>query len=439
MGATMKPERKNFWLGVLHEGFWGTGFGFLTPITIVPLALVDLGQPALVVGIFTAFFFAGMNLPQAFSALGLPPRFTDPKPLAWLHVPAVLGPLVAGLGFLLLPPGPAIWRLVFLFSGFTLFALGIGMVVPHWVAFIGRAIPEEGRGRYFGTSFSASYLCATLTGWLASRWADQGALHWGYTLCFLASVPFLAASLLVLTRMKPLAPRPEPPPSQALRNSLRLIKNKLAEPGPFRVFVFLVVLLIFTASSGSLFTIYLREAAHVETSWFQFFTPAMNLGTMAGALVLGYLADNRGVRTAYQAAYLAGLSGLALVFLFNNQILYVAAFFCLGSLIAAFMVINSVAILKIAGQRESSIQTGIFNTLLTPFNILAPVSAGWLAGFAGYGWSFSISAACALAALGILATHKEWGLKMPNDRTGDLSGPMDSAKLSDEFQEKDNP
>jgi MFS family permease len=406
----MKPEQKNFWLGILHEGLWGTGFGFLTPITIVPLALVDLRQSAVVVGVFTAFFFGGMNLPQAFSALGLPPRFTEPKPLAWLHVPAILGPLVAGLGFFLTPQEPAIWRLAFLFTGFTLFALGIGMVVPHWLALIGRAIPEKIRGRYFGASFSASYLCATFTGWLASRWAAQGGLQWGYSLCFLSAVPFLIASLVVLTRLRPLVPMPAPPPPHALRNSLRLIKNRLAEPGPFRFFLMLVVLLIFTASSGSQFTVYLREVVHVETTWFQFFTPAMNLGTMAGAFLLGHLADRKGVRTAYTAAFLTGLTSLALVFLVPIQFFYVLAFFCLGCLIAAFMVINSVTILKIAGQRESSIQTGIFNTLMMPWNFIAPLFAGWLAGHFGYAWCFSLSAACAIGALGILASRREWGV-----------------------------
>ena len=405
----MTQDRKNYWLGVLHEGLWGTGVGFFTPATILSLALVDLGQPASVVGLLSAFFFSGIYLPQAFSALGLSPRFTDPKPLAWLHMPAILGPVAASLGFLLLPQGRANERLVFLFAGFTLFALGVGLVVPHWIAFIGRAIPEEWRGRYFGTSFFASGLCGTFSGWLASRWASQGGLHGGYTLCFFASVPFLAASVWVLSRMAPLAPRPEPPPAQALRNSFRLIKNRLVEPGPFRLLVLLVVLLIFTASSGSLFTVYLREAARVDAAWFQAFTPAMTLGSMAGAFLLGYLADHKGVRTAYAAAFMSGLLGLSLVFLFKNQFLNVLAFLCIGCLVSAFMVINSVTILKIAGQKESSIQTGFLNTLLAPFNFIAPLFAGRLADTINYGWAFCMSAACAIGALGILAVQKQSG------------------------------
>lgn len=404
----MKQEQKNFLLGILHEGLWGTGFGFFMPTTILSMALVALGQSAFLIGLLNAFFFAGIYLPQAFSALGLPPRFTNPKPLAWLHLPAIAGPLLASLGFFLAPQNLISLRVAALFSGFSLFALGVGLVVPHWVAFIGRTIPENRRGRYFGTSFFASGLCSTLTGWLAGRWAIQGGLQWGYAVCFLSAVPLLAASILVLTRMKPLIPEPEPPPPRALQNSFRLIKEKLAEGGLFRAGIILVVLMIFTASSGSLFIVYLQKVAHVETSWLQFFTPAMTLGSMAGAFSLGYVADHRNVRSAYSIAFLNGIMALVLVFFFRNPILNCLAFACLGCLISAFSVVNSVMILKLAGHRESSIQTGFFNTLMGPWNFIAPLFAGWLASHFGYAWSFSLSAVCAIAGFGILMFYRGW-------------------------------
>ncbi len=411
MGAAMKQEQKNYLLGILHEGLWGTGYGFFMPTTILSMALVALGQSAFVVGLLNAFFFAGIYLPQAFSALGLPPRFTNPKPLAWLHVPAITGPLVASLGFFLVPQGLTTVRLLFLFSGFTLFAVGVGVVVPHWVAFIGRSIAVNRRGRYFGTSFFASGLCSTVSGWLAGRWAVQGRLQWGYALSFLCAVPLLAASVLVLTRMKPLLPKPEPPPAQALRNSFRLIKNKLAESAPFRAGISLVVLLIITASSGSLFIVYLQKVVLVDASWLPFFTPAMTLGGMAGAYLLGHVADHRGIRGAYTLAFLNGLLALALVFFFRNPILNSLAFACLGCLISSFSVVNSVMILKLAGRKESSIQMGFFNTLMGPWNFIAPLFSGWLAGYFGYGWAFSLSAACVLSGFGILAFHRSWETK----------------------------
>jgi MFS family permease len=411
MSAAMKPGRKNYWLGILHEALWGTGFGLFVPNTIISMALVALGQTAFVVGLFNAFFFAGIYLPQAFSALGLSPRFTNPKPLAWLHIPAILGPLGAGLGFFLTPQNLIAWRLTFLFAGFTLFALGIGIVIPHWIAFIGRTIPENFRGRYFGASFFASNLCSTFSGWLATRWAVQGGLEWGYAACFFSAVPLLAASILVLTRMKPLIPKPEPPPSKALRNSFRLMKERLEKSGMFRLGILLVVLMIFTASSGSLFIVYLEKVVNVEKSWLQFFTPAMTLGGMAVAFLMGFVADHRSIRSAYGIAFLNGLAALALVFFFRGPILNSLAFACLGCTVSAFSVVNSVLVLKMAGPRESSIQTGFFNTLMGPWNFIAPLLAGWMASHFGYGWSFFLSAASAVGALCILATQKEWALK----------------------------
>ena len=198
----VKRARKNFIFGVVSEGLWGVGLGFFLPFTILPLALVDLGRSASAAGFLAALLSAGMSFPQAFSALALSPKFTNPKWLAWAHVPVILGPLGAGFGFLCLPAGPSTAKLIFLFGGFTLFGIGIGFMAPHFIGCIGRCIPEETRGRYFGASFAASGLAQTFSGTLGAHWAAKGGLDWGYTLCFLVSVPFMAASMVVFSFFK---------------------------------------------------------------------------------------------------------------------------------------------------------------------------------------------------------------------------------------------
>lgn len=387
----MNQADKNFRLGVLHEGLWGAANGFFTLATILSLALVDLGRDASTAGLLGAVFITGITLPQAFSALALPPSLTDSKPLAWAHLPSILGPLVAGLGFALTSPESKDLRVYFLFIGFGLFAVGVGVVVPHWVAFIGRTMQPSRRGRYFGTSFFASGLCGTFTGWMASRWASEGGLHWGYALCFFCSVPFLLGSVMVLTFMKPITRRPAPPPPKALRNSFRLLKEKLAEPGPFRAFVLVATLMILSASCTNLFTVYLRNESHVDASWFQVFTPVLTLGGMLGAYLLGHLADHKGVRAAYAIAAAAGLLTLGLIGLCKTPALNALGFACLGCLVNSFPVINSVVNLNLAGRGQTSIHTGFFNTLMGPWYFFAPLFAGWVAAHAGYGWAFGFA------------------------------------------------
>ncbi len=301
----MKKARKNFTLGVLSEGLWGAGVGFFLPPTLLPLALVDLGGTATQAGLL-ASLGAGFALPQAFSALTLPPRLTNPKPLALAHIFVILGPFLAGLGFLFLPLGAKDAKIGFLFLGYGLFAFGAGMMIPHYIACMGRCIPAERRGRFFGTGFSVAGLAMTVTGWLAARWAAKGGMVWGYPLCFLLAVPWMTASVVVLSRLRPLLPPPDAPPPKALRRSFHLLYQKLREPGAFRAGMVLTVLLGLASAPGGLFTVYLREKAQLDASWFQFFTPTLTLGGMVGALLLGYLVDHRGPRAAFTAAFAAG-------------------------------------------------------------------------------------------------------------------------------------
>lgn len=396
----MKTENRNFIVGVTSEALWGLGFGLINPPTILSLALVDLGGSSTLAGLLASIFGAGLTLPQAFSALILPPRFTDPKRMVLIHLPAILGPLLAGLGFAFIPPTQSFERLVLLLTGFTLFSFGIGVVVPHWVGCIGRCIPEKIRGRYFGACFFTGGLCASATGWLGAHWIQPGGLEWGYACCFLLSMPCMLASLGSMLFFKPLVGPPLPPPPGALGASFRLMKEKLMERGPFQTGLALVLLLTLVSAPGNLFTVYLRGLG--VDSWFRFFTPAMPLGVMIGSLGLGWISDHRGYRAAYAAAFSAGLASLGLIYFHGNPVAPSSAFAGMGFLNSAFPVVTLVMILKIAGHQESTIQQGLFNTLMSPWSFLAPLCAGWLAARAGYPVVFTAASFCCLAGLALL-------------------------------------
>lgn len=403
----MNTVRKNFILGVLSESLWGLGLGFYMPATLLNLALVDLGGSAVLAGLLIAIFATGINLPQAFSALILPPRFSDPPKAALLHIPALLGPLVSGSAFVIFPVSDPHSRLVCFLAGFTLFSVGIGLVVPHWITAISRSLPEKIRGRYFGTSFFASGLCATSTGWLGNYWASRGGLEWGYATCFLIAVPFMVLSLVVLSRLKPIAARPQAPPPGAWKKSFLLLNRKLLEPGPFRVGLLLVFFMILVASCGNLLTVYLREKMKVEAYWFQLFSPALSLGGMAGCFFLGWLADRKGLRAAYQTAFTAGLLTMLLTFL-TGTVVSTFCFAGLGFLEAAFPVLNLSLVLKLAmNKKDTSVQVGLFNTLMSPWNFLLPLAMGWLAAHLGYAWAFGLACVCCVAAFVLLLKARD--------------------------------
>ncbi|HUO57790.1 MAG TPA: MFS transporter [bacterium] len=402
----MKPAQRNFIAGVASEFFWGMGFALFLPQILVSRALVELGGSATLVGLLASIFSIGLTLPQVFSALTLPPRFTDPPRLVGLHLPALLGPLVAGLAFLVVPAKYPGYTVVVVLAGFAMFSMGIGIVIPHWVGCVGRCIPEKVRGRYFGVAFFGSGLGATLTGWLGERWADEGGLAWGYSLSFLSAILFMFLSLGCMLFFKPLVGRPKPQRPGAVWRAFRMMNEKLLEPGPFRVGLVLVILLNLASAPGNLFTVYLLQTVKMKGAWLQFLTPAMTLGAMAGSFLLGWTTDHRGLRAAYGVAFLAGLASLALIILGGNPITPALAFAGFGFLNAAFPVVTLVMLLKFGGRHESTLQQGLFNTLMSPWSFLAPIAAGWLAGWLGYGWTFAGGGTCCLVALLILDRYK---------------------------------
>ncbi len=59
-------------------------------------------------------------------------------------------------------------------------------------------------------------------------------------------------------------------------------------------------------------------------------------------------------------------------------------------------------ILKLASHRESSVQVGLFNTLLGPWG-LVPSFLGWMADRVGYPWVFALAGIFCLLAFALLA------------------------------------
>jgi MFS family permease len=233
-------------------------------------------------------------------------------------------------------------------------------------------------------------------------------------------VPFLLASAIVLSRLKPILPRPKAPPPGALWKSFGMMNHKLTQSGPFRTGLVLAVLMILASAPGNLYTAYLRNEARVDPFWFQLFSPSLAMGAMAGAFLLGWLADHRGLKPAFAVALAAGLASLVLVNFWGNPLWPALGFTGSGMINAAYPVVLLVMILKLSGHQESTLQQGLFSTLLSPWSVGAPFLCGWLAEKAGYSWAFGFAGVCALAAFGFLLT----GGKLEEGRKGKSGGSV---------------
>jgi MFS family permease len=397
-------SRRNILVGWTHEALWGVGFGFLQPMTILPLALTDLGGSAAQAGLLAGLLAAGMNLLQGPAALALSPAWTEPRRLALLHLPAILGTYATAAVFFLRPEDPQLHRALFL-AGCTWFFLGVGLTVPQWMVATSRCIGEGFRGRYFGVSFFLSGFLQVLTSGLAARWASQGGLEWGYGTAFLLAAVFQTLSALGICLWRPLRPAPAARRGPAGPFLKGLLTDR--ERTAWGLFAALSALLVAMNAAGGLFTVDLRDARGADKTLFELLAPVFSLGLMAGAIVMGWVSDRRGPDAALKGAVAAALASLAgVAFL---PVGWVQALSYFGSGYANHLFVACmVAALALSGARHPTVKIGWLNTLLTPVQFGAPFLAGHLAERLGYGAAYGFSAAAAVAAALLLRPNALW-------------------------------
>jgi MFS family permease len=400
----MERSKFNFYLGLTHESLWGLGFGFMQPMTILPLALTDLGGSAGAAGLLAGIFTAGSGLLQAVSALTLSPSWTDPKRLSLLHAPGILGTFLTAFVFFFPPADPTLHRLLFL-GACAWFFIGIGIVIPHWMVAAGRCIDPKIQGRYFGMSFFLQGLLGAFSSRLAASWAGEGGLRWGYGLAFLSAALFQSLSAFLIGFWRPARGAPTP-----RREAVGPFLRNLLEPRERKawgLFALLSVFLIAMTAPSGLFTVDLTQTRGATKILFEWLAPAFSIGLMAGALAMGLISDRQSPRTAFVTAILGALLGLVGIHFFSAGMMQVFSYFGAGYS-TNLTVVCMVVALGLSGKKHPTVKIGILNTVLTPAQFLLPLWAGALAQEYGYGWSYALAALAALAAAFFLLPNALW-------------------------------
>lgn len=402
--------RRNFTLGILHEGLWGAAMGLVSPFTILPLAAHALGRSVADAGLMEAALFAGINAPQLAAAFFIGPRFSDARLCAWLHTPCLLGSAFACLSLLWPGLDPGLRWSLFL-SAFILHYVGMGIVVPSWAALSSRNIPDALLGRYFGSCFAASGALGILTGSLGAWLAERGGLAWGYAACCAAAFGLQVVSVVLLGMTRPIGPAPDAPGD--LRNFLGAQGRRLRSEPAFLAFFAVYFLMQFAGGAAQLFTSLLKDRGLADNA-FVWLNPAMAVGGMAGAYALGRLFDARGGRWPWALAFAAMLGSLGSLYLADGRLLALgAAFAGAGLFNAAYSSINMPWLLNHAGSGQTPAVMGLVSTLISPWCFLAPYLLGQIARSHGMGAAFSVSGTACLLALLLVSLHPALGRKEP--------------------------
>jgi MFS family permease len=385
---------------------------------VLSLLIRQLGGSLTLVGSLPAIQMAGYLLPQLIVSGRIQGRayklpvyrlFGGIRLLVWAALTAAIFASTA------LPQPLALTLVVLGFGAFTF--LG-GITALTFQDIVGKVIPPQRRGSFFGTRQLVAGLLTFVLGGTLVRWllgeggplpfpANFGALAFLSLLCFSVGIGSFA-----LVR--------EPPqlrlgPALRLTEGLRRAPELLRGNRNYRWFIIARLLIRTGQIAEPFYIIYATESLGLPKSVAGAFVAAWALSAALSNLVWSRVSDRQGNRRlmliagslialapALMIAGPAAVRGLGLGELALTIVLGVV-FLLVGAANDGMAIAGMTYLLEVVPEDERPTYMGLANTILGA-GALVPVAGGWIVALLGYGGAFAVGAALAL--LGLAATTR---------------------------------
>jgi MFS family permease len=402
-----KNLRHNITLNVLEGALFGLGLGFASFVTIIPLFVSKLTDSAILIGLVPAIHSAGWYLPQLYTARKLTRqsqfktlvmRYTVHERLPFFGFAAVAwmsGSLDAS-AILILLFGLLIWQ-----------GLGAGFTANPWQNMIGKIIPGQIHGKFFGLQFGAMSMFmmagSLLTGILLDRYGFPN----NFALIFLFASVAIALGIIALAMVK----EPSLPPSGTAKEEFTFgwqLVSILKKDIPFRKFLLVRSLTQLGIMPIGFYTVYAVQAHEAPGAAIGIMTAIMSVTQVFANVLLGRLGDRKSHQLVMVLGALAlSLSALTAWFAPNYTWFYLA-FMLAGVAYVTVWATQLVVTLQFARSDQRPAYIGLSNTITAPSALLSPILGGWLAQQAGYQATFWIAIVSAVITLGILQSLAGW-------------------------------
>lgn len=397
----LKHLRFNVTVNLLDGAFFGFAIGFASFVTIIPLFVSTLTGSAILIGLIPAIHSVGWQLPQLFTSHRVA-RQKRYKPMVLLMTTQERLPFLGlALVALLAPRLPVDLTLALVFFLLVWQGLGGGFTATAWQSMIGKIIPSERRGTFFGAqSASANALAslgAVLAGWLLVRFV--GPLD--FALCFLLAFLAMAISWIFLSLTREPAHQPPDIPVTAtaywsgLREILRQDRN-------FRWFLLVRMASQFAIMGTAFYTVYAVNQLGMSEMVVGLLTGALLATQILANPIMGWFGDRYSHRGAMLAGILAGIFSALLAWWAPTPAWFFPVFILAGIANVAIWTVSLAMIQEFGQEIQRPAYIGLANTLIAPATFIAPLIGGWLAGVAGYPATFIVSAVCGLLTLAML-------------------------------------
>jgi MFS family permease len=367
-----KHVRHNFTVNIIDAGFFGfAALGLASSVTILPLFLNSFGASEILIGIVGSIHTIGWQLPQLFTA-GMVARLRRFKPMVMMLTIHERWPFFGlALVALLVPflhPG-LIVALAFLMM--AIHALGGGLAATAWQSMIGKIMPEEQRGTFFGTQSAVANL--------------------------LGAGGALAAGVLTREPAHELLSTEEIP-RLAWKQMARIVRRD----SNFRWFLLARMLTSVSWVAVAFYAIYAIRTFQVSEATIGLLTGVMTISQTIANPVFGWMGDRWGHRSMYLVGALM-ISASAAIALFATQAgWFYVAFALAGAANATFWSVAIALTLEFGEEHERPLYIGLANTLVAPASLLAPIVGGALAQQSGFQATFLLAVIGGLLSVAVL-------------------------------------
>jgi MFS family permease len=403
----LKTYRFNFIVNLLDGGFFGSALGFASFITVIPLFVNTMTDSALLIGLIPAIHAVGWQLPQLFTANRVA-RLQRYKPMVLL---VTINERLPFLGLALvawflpsLGPQTALW---ITFGLLIWQGMGGGFTATAWQSMIAKIIPEYRHGTFFGLQSAFANLFASGAAVAAGLLLEKLDLPLNYTLCFLFASLAMGISyfFISLTRESAVAPEEIALPVGSFYKNLVAILKK---DHRFRWFLVVRGLSQISVVAFSFYTVYAVRALGMTEAVAGLMMGVYTVGQIAANPIMGWIGDRWNHTSVMIIGALAATISAVVALTAPQLNWFYLAFILAGIANVSIWTIGIAMTLKFGTLAERPVYIGLANTLVAPFTILAPLFGGWLADYAGFEYTFIMSAIFGLVtAVVLILTLKE--------------------------------
>ena len=275
-----------------------------------------------------------------------------------------------------------------------------GSISPIWMDFLAKTTSPERRGKIMGWRVSLAAVLALVNGFILTAILTMLRFPYNYAtaigLAFLFQTSSLAAQHKVVEEM----PSPVSTPVH-LSDLFSRVRTIIAGNHVYKKFLLASALLTISFSSVAFFTIAAMKRFDISEYVVGIFTILMITGQIVSGVLLGWLADTKGTKSALVVCGTSLLLAIALAWVAQSVIWFYFVFLFFGINVGAETAMRYNFAVECAPNGERPMFVGLMNAWFAPFYLVTPF-AGWLCASYGYNYVFAFSLVVGLIGLILL-------------------------------------